>query len=281
VAALSDPVDDAVSAPIGIFDSGVGGLSVLREIRAQLPCEALAYVADSGFGPYGDRNAGYIEQRCVAITEFLLAIRAKAIVVACNTATAAIVPLLRQRTSVPIVAIEPAVKPAANLSRTGVIGVLATRQTLASDRFSRLLAMYAGSVSVLPEPCPDLVDLVERGETEGREAAASVAHHVAALVERRADVIVLGCTHFHFLRMLVERAAGPGVEIVDPGIPVALELRRRLDHAGLLRRVGGAGTERFWTSGDPGRGRAVFGALLEHPCQVEPLPARYCEPPTV
>jgi glutamate racemase len=275
---VSDSLRTA-SSPVGIFDSGVGGLSVLREIKARFPNEALLYVADSGFAPYGERSVGYIEQRSAAITDFLLAQGAKAIVVACNTATAAIVPVLRQRVSVPVVAIEPAVKPAAGLSRSGVIGVLATRQTLISERFSKLITAHAASVEVVTEACPDLVELVERGCTGGSDAEASIEHHLRALLQRRADVVVLGCTHFHFLRTLVESIAGPTIHVVDPGIPVALELGRRLARVHLLCDIERRPSERFWTSGDLDHSRRVIPALLARPCDVEALPPDYCRRP--
>lgn len=270
---------DAASAPIGVFDSGVGGLSVLDEIRRLLPNEMLLYVADSGFAPYGERGTAYIEQRCTSIANFLVGAGAKAIVVACNTATATIVPALRQRVTVPVVAIEPAVKPAAGASHSGVVGVLATRQTLASERFTRLVGRHAAGVEVVSEPCPDLVNLVERGVTSGAEAEALVRTHVQRLKERHADTIVLGCTHFHFLRSLVEAAAGPDVRVIDPGNAVALELRRRLAAFGLLRAESRTGSDRFWTSGDVTVGNAIIGKLWPWPRELAPLPATYCMPP--
>ena len=267
------------SAPIGAFDSGVGGLSVLADIRHLLPNESLLYVADSGFAPYGERSVAYIEQRSAAIADFLIGAGAKALVVACNTATAAIVPALRARVTVPIVAIEPAVKPAAGASRSGVIGVLATERTLASERFAGLVSAHASGVEVVSEPCPDLVALVERGVTAGPEAAAMVARHVRALGERRADIIVLGCTHFHFLRATIEHAAGPQVRVIDPGQPVAAELRRRLQNAQLLNTGPRAPMDRIWTSGDLAAGNAIINRLWPWSHELAPLPAVYCLPP--
>ena len=270
---------DATSAPIGVFDSGVGGLSVLNEIRRELPNEMLLYVADSGFAPYGDRERAYIEQRCASIADFLVGAGAKAIVVACNTATATIVPALRRRVKVPVVAIEPALKPAASTSRSGVVGVLATRHTLASERFTRLVGAHASGVAVVSEACPDLVRLVERGITAGAEAEAMVRPHVARLREQGADTIVLGCTHFNFLRALIEAAAGPDVRVIDPGNAVALELRRRLAALGLLRIGERTGGDRIWTSGDVTLGNAVISLLWPWPRELAPLPAAYCMPP--
>lgn len=267
------------AAPIGVFDSGVGGLSVLADIRRLLPHEALLYVADSGFAPYGERTVAYIEQRCASIADFLVGSGAKALVVACNTATAAIAPVLRQRVAVPIVAIEPAVKPAASASRSGVIGVLATERTLSSERYANLVTAHASGVEVVSEPCPDLVELVERGITSGPEAAAIVDRHVGVLLARRADAIVLGCTHFHFLRAVVEKSAGPKVSVIDPGQPVAAELRRRLQQAGLLESSARTAVDRIWTSGNVEAANSVIRGLWEWAYELAPLPAVYCMPP--
>ncbi len=269
----------STKAPVGAFDSGVGGLSVLADIRRLMPDETLLYVADSGFAPYGERSVAYIEHRSGAIADFLVGAGAKALVVACNTATAAIAPVLRGRFSLPIIAIEPAVKPAASASRSGVIGVLATERTLLSERFAGLVSAHASGVEVVSEPCPDLVELVERGITSGPEALATVERHVRVLRERRADTIVLGCTHFHFLRAVVEAVVGKDVRVLDPGQPVAEELRRRLANASLLSEDPRTTPDRIWTSGDPAAANAVIGRLWPWPHELAPLPAAYCLPP--
>jgi glutamate racemase len=271
--------DGGPAAPVGVFDSGVGGLAVLHEIRKQLPNEALLYVADSGFAPYGERSPSYVEQRSAVIADFLVAEGAKAIVIACNTATAVTAPALRQRHAIPVVAIEPAVKPAARASSSGVIGVLATQQTLASPRFSRLVTEHAAGVDVLVQPCPDLVSLVERGVTSGPDVLAAVERHVRVLLGRRADTIVLGCTHFHFLRGVVETAAGAGIRVIDPGPAVASELRRRLAAARLLSASPATRPVRMWTSGELAGGRELISRLWPSPVEVRQLPSAYCVPP--
>jgi len=162
-------VPPAADAPIGVFDSGVGGLSVLRAIRAALPAEDLLYVADTGAAPYGDRSKEFIEHRTEAIVGFLVRERVKAVVVACNTATAVAIPGLRSRFGAAIVAIEPAVKPAVRITRSGVIGVLATGQTLASESFSRLTDKYGKGVKILLQPCPGLVEQVEKADLDSRQ----------------------------------------------------------------------------------------------------------------
>lgn len=258
--------------PIGVFDSGVGGLSVLREIRRELPGEDLLYVADSGHAPYGDKAREAIEARSVAIVEFLLSRNAKAIVVACNTATGAAVETLRARFQVPIVAMEPAVKPAAESTKSGVIGVLATSGTLGSNNFARLHERFGAKADILVQACPGLVELVEAGNLFGDKTRALVEKYLVPLLEQQADNIVLGCTHYPFLAPLIRDIAGPAVSIIDPAGAVARELRRRLANAGQLSDQGHAGTERFWTSGKPDKAQPVISQLWEAAIEVSSLP---------
>lgn len=239
-----------MTAPVGIFDSGLGGLSVVAPIRRLLPRESLIYVADSAHCPYGEKPADYLRERAVAISEFLMRQSCKAIVVACNTATVATVKLLRERFDIPVVGLEPAVKPAAAVTRSGVIGVLATTHTLESEQFGRLLERHAASLKVIGEACPGWVDAVEQGRLDGPETEALVERHVRPLLAGGADTLVLGCTHYPFLRTVIERIAGPAVAVLDTGEPVAHQLCRRLTEQGLLA-ADGIPRHRFFTSGDP------------------------------
>jgi glutamate racemase len=248
-------------APVGVFDSGVGGLSVLREIRRELPAEDLIYVADSAHAPYGDRDAAFIIRRAVALLEFLAGRGAKAVVVASNTVTGVAVDVLRARSRLPIVAIEPAIKPAAAITRSGVVGVLATTQTLSSPRFARLVDTHASGIQVVVQACPGLVEQVEAGELETQATEALVGAYVAPLVARGADTIVLGCTHYPFLSDAIGRAAGNGVTLIDPAVAVARELRRRLQALDLLAPGAAQGTTAFLTTGDAERMRRVIGRL--------------------
>ena len=245
--------------PIGVFDSGVGGLSVLREIRRALPAETLHYVADSGHAPYGDKSAAYIEARSRHIIGFLQHQGVKAVVVACNTVTGLVIEHLRASLpELPIVAIEPAVKPAAQATRSGVVGVLATRQTVASPGLARLVQTHAQGARLLLQACPGWVELVERGELDGAAADAAVARQVQPLLDLGADTLVLGCTHYPFLAPRIQALAGPAVQVLDPAPAVARELARRLAVLGLLREARSPGGERFWTSADPQRlGRVI------------------------
>ena len=235
--------------PIGVFDSGVGGLSVLQALREELPSEHFLYVGDSGCAPYGDRSAAFVVERANTITKFLVDKGAKAVVVACNTATAVAVEQLRARFAVPIVAIEPAVKPAASRTRSRVVGVLATTGTLSSPNVGKLLANFGSDVEFVIQPCPGLADQVERGELASDETRALVKRYVRPIIDKGGDIVVLGCTHYPFLRPLIQEVAGPAVDVIDPATPVARELRRRLESAGLLNGAAAMGTERFWTTG--------------------------------
>ncbi|HKT79383.1 MAG TPA: glutamate racemase [Vicinamibacterales bacterium] len=239
-----------LDAPVGVFDSGVGGLSVLREIRRELVHENLIYLADSKYAPYGDRDPDYIISRTRAIARFLHDHEAKAIVVACNTATGVAVSALRREWSMPIVGIEPAVKPAVGQTKSGVIGVLSTTQTAASEKFSRLVAEHGGGARILVQSCPGLVEQVERGELDTPETQAMVERFVQPLVIEGADTLVLGCTHYPFLMNAIEKAAGPGVSIIDPAVAVARQLHRRLEAEHLLSDRVTEGTDRFFTTGD-------------------------------
>jgi glutamate racemase len=235
--------------PIGVFDSGVGGLSVLREIRRQLPAEDLVYVADSKYAPYGDQSDETIEKRALALSRFLTDASVKAIVVACNTATAIAIETLRSRLSVPVVGMEPAIKPATLETQSGVIGVLATRQTLASAKVSKLLVAYGADAQILLQPCPGWVEQVEKGDLSSPATKLLVEKYVVPLLSKGADTLVLGCTHYPFLTPVIRAIAGPTVTILDPAAAVARELHRRLRTSSLLSQRSQPGTEHFWTSG--------------------------------
>jgi glutamate racemase len=265
---------------IGVFDSGVGGLSVLSEIRRALPGAELLYVADSGHAPYGERDPGFITERVLAIAAFFRTHDVDAIVVACNTASAVALPALRARFTRPVVAIEPAIKPAVQRTRSGVVGVLATSRTVASDGVARLVNEHGRGVRVLLQACPGLVEQVERGELDNARTGALVERFVRPLLDEGADTLVLGCTHYPFLRALIERVAGPGVDVIDPAPAVARELVRRLavEPRIELRAAHPAphpGSERFWTSGPLAQASALIPTLWGRAAQVLALPHAY------
>ena len=254
-----------------MFDSGVGGLSVLLEIRRELPTENLIYVADSAHAPYGDKPPEEIQERAFRIVEFLLEQQVKAIVVACNTATGIAVEALRARWPLPFVAIEPAVKPAAAATRTGIVGVLATRQTIASPRFARLAETWASGARILAQPCPGLVEQIERGALDDPQTEALIASFVRPLIDQGADTLVLGCTHYPFVAPSIASVAGTGVTLINPAAAVARELRRRLTETSLLGAARDRGTVHFWTTGQPEQLTAMLGALGIEAGQVSAL----------
>jgi glutamate racemase len=258
-------------AAIGVFDSGVGGLSVLKHIRAALPQRDLLYVADSGHVPYGDKTPDYIRERSLILTQFLVAQGAEVIVIACNTATASAAAFLRERFALPIVAMDPAVKPAVAATKTGVVGVLATVGTLESARFAALLEQYAGDVDIVTQACPGLVEQVEAGELDTPATRALVERYVRPLIARGADTLVLGCTHYPFLKPLIANVAGAGVKLIDTGDAVARQVARRL--AGAAGRAQPSmSEERFWTTGDAMAAGGIMTKLWGTPVSVEPLP---------
>lgn len=220
--------------PVGVFDSGVGGLSVVRAINELMPAEAILYVADTAHCPYGSRSSEYLRGRALRISQYLQAQDAKAIVVACNTATVATIAMLRQQFTLPIIGIEPAIRPAAANTRSGVIGILATATTLGSAHLAALIERHTDYHEVLTSACPGWVEAVEAGELDSPATQALVDAQVRPLLAAGVDTLVLGCTHFPFLRPLIERSAGPGVQIIETGLAVARQLQRQLQTRGLL-----------------------------------------------
>lgn len=265
------------SFPIGVFDSGIGGLSVLREIRALLPNEDLIYLADSAHCPYGDKSEAYIRARSGVLSQFLLERGAKAVVVACNTATAAAVAGLRAQLPVPVVGMEPAVKPAVAASRSKVIGVLATVGTLASAKFAALLARYGEGVRIVTQPCPGLVERVEQADLDGPETRALVQRYTAPLLGAGADTLILGCTHYPFLRPLIGEIVGSEISLVDTGAAVARQLQRVLQANHLLSIEKNPGREEFWTSGDLASLQKAVDALWPAGGEARRMPARLAQ----
>lgn len=249
-----------VDAPIGVFDSGVGGLTVLREINELLPNESLLFLGDCGHIPYGEKTPEFIARRCLTIADFFREQGAKALVVACNTATAAGVAQIRDRyPDWPVVGMEPAVKPAACATRSGVVGVLATTGTLQSARFAALLDRFAADVRVVTQPCPGLVELIETGDLLSPAIRQLLWSYVEPLLDEGCDTIILGCTHYPFLKPLLKQMIPDSISLIDTGAAVARQLQRLLGDRQALAS-GPARETLFWTSDDP----VKFGKIL--PC---------------
>jgi glutamate racemase len=245
---------------IGIFDSGVGGLSVWREIIRQFPHEDTLYLADQAHVPYGSRRLVEVRDFSEGVTRFLLAQGAKVIVIACNTASAAALHYLRCTfPDVPFVGMEPAVKPAAEQTCSGVVGVIATQATFQGELFASLVERYAGDVRVITQACPGLVEAVEAGALDAPKTEALLRGYLTPLVEAGMDQLVLGCTHYPFLRSAIARVLGADVTVIDPAPAVARQTGRVLAQRGAGASRGGVGHRVFYTSGDV----TAFAAMVE------------------
>jgi glutamate racemase len=244
--------------PVGVFDSGVGGLTLLQELRKQLPSEHWIYVADSREAPYGTKTVAEIQERCDRIVDYLIEQDAKTVLVACNTASVSALAHLRERYTLPFVGTVPAVKPAAAMTRTGKIGVLATPTTADSRPLAQLIEQFTHGVTVMTQVCPGLVPLVERGVNDGPEAEALLMRYLDPLLEAGVDVIVLGCTHYPFLAEAIQRLCGPPVTLLDPASAVVRQLGRVLEREALAR-TDGPGHGSFATTGE----REEFVRVLE------------------
>ena len=231
---VSMPIQLLSNRPIGVMDSGVGGISVLKHIQALLPHEDLIYFADSKYAPYGNKTPAEITARCFEIADFLIAKDVKALEVACNTATAASIDAMRDKYSLPIIGMEPAVKPAAEASKNGVIGVLATVGTLKSAQFAALLESYGRNVKVVTQACVGLVECIERGELNTPETKALIRQYCLPLLAEGADTIVLGCTHYPFVKDVIREIVGKEISLIDTSAAVAKQLKRQLEEKDLL-----------------------------------------------
>lgn len=221
------------AAPVGVFDSGVGGLTVLREIRRLLPNESLLYCADTRYAPYGKRSEAFVIDRSLAVSEWLVAQGAKAIVVACNTATTIAIAAMRATLDVPVIGVEPGVKPAVQASQTGTAGILATAGTLKSDKFKRLITEHSGNCRLICTAGIGLVEAIEQGDTDTALLRSLLRQYLQPMLDAGADTLALGCTHYPLLIPLIEQIAGDRLRIVDNSTPVVRQLARQLDAHGL------------------------------------------------
>lgn len=251
------------NGPIGVFDSGVGGLSVLRALGARLPGESIVYVADQAHVPYGPRPLEQVRQFSEGISRFLLGKGAKIIVVACNSASAAALQYLRQALpAVPFVGMEPAVKPAAQESHTRVVGVLATPATFQGALYASVVERFAAGVTLLHDTCPGLVQQIEKGDLDGRETHQILHAALDPMLEQHIDTVVLACTHFPFVIPVIQGIVGKEVRVIDPAPAVARQTQRLLDSAGALRSNPANPQWDFYTSGNPGHLELMGNQLL-------------------
>lgn len=256
--------------PIGIFDSGVGGISVLRAIRAQMPSESVIYFGDQGHIPYGPRSMEQIQSFSEAVARFLLEQGVKIIVVACNAASAAALKYLRQKfPDVQVVGMEPAVKPAAEHTHTGKVGVLATPATFQGALYASVVERFANGVELFQNACPGLVQQIERGNLNGEETRQILEDALLPMLAQGIDTVVLGCTHYPFVIPLIQEIAGGKVRVIDPAPAVARQAGRLLEARGLRNPSARRGEVRFYTSGDPETLKSMLPKLFGETAEVE------------
>lgn len=265
-------------SPVGIFDSGLGGLSVLREVRALLPHESLLYFADSRYAPYGEKPERFVEARTLQVCEWLVAQGCKALVIACNTATMHAVQTLRERLAVPIIGVEPGLKPAAAASRSKVVGVLATANTLKSAKFNRLLTSLGNESRFLCEAGVGLVPLIEQGDVSSDTVRQTLGTLLSPMLEAGADTLVLGCTHYPFLSETIDDLVDGRLALIDTGVAIARQLARKLAEFDLAASPDTAPSVRYLSTKDAAHLREMAAALLHVEANaetvvIEPAPA--------
>jgi glutamate racemase len=257
---------------IGVFDSGLGGLSVLRHLKQQIKHESFIYVADSANAPYGDKSEPFIQQRCLSIADFLSSHNVSALVVACNTATAAAVELIRNSLDIPVVAIEPALKPASLNTKIGKVGVLATASTLQSEQYKNLLFKFTESVDCYEQAAHGLVEQVEAGQLDNIKTQKLLRQYLDPMLKEGVDSIVLGCTHYPFLLPEIKKIVGDDVEIIDTGAAVAEQLSNVLSKDETFSHFMGGENDRYFTSADKKHAEVMVEKLLGLKVKVESLP---------
>jgi len=257
-------------SPIGVFDSGVGGISVLKAIREQMPEEPVIYFGDQGHVPYGSRSIEQIQNFSEAITHFLLGQGAKIIVVACNTASAAALKYLREKfPDIPFVGMEPAVKPAAEHTQTGRVGVLATPATFQGALYASVVERFANGVELLQDTCPGLVQQIEQGNLDGEETRRILEQALLPMLEKNIDTVVLGCTHYPLVIPLIQLIIGNRVRVIDPAPAVAKQVRRVLEARGTRSESRSQADLKFYTSGNPDGLKSMLPVLLGEGGEVE------------
>ena len=259
-------------APIGVYDSGVGGLSVLRAIHSQLPYETTLYFGDQAKVPYGERSLEEVRQLAEGVTRMMMSQGAKLIVIACNTASAASLKHLRGLyPEFPFVGMEPAVKPAAEQTLSGKVGVLATPSTFHGELYASVVERFAKEVKIFEATCPGLVKQIERGYLNTYQTRSILQHALQPMLAEGVDTLVMGCTHFPFVIPLIQQIAGDGVRVIDPAPAIARQTERVLIQRYLLRLSNDQPFNRYLTSGDPTR----FSRLLEQLLGVRARPERW------
>jgi glutamate racemase len=258
--------------PIGVFDSGIGGLSIMQCIKQQLPSENLLYVADTLYAPYGEKSAEFIQQRVNEIADWFIAKNTKAIVVACNTATVNAIDQLRKSIAIPVIGVEPAIKPAANLSRRKKVAILVTKATAENQRFLALVAQYKNDSEVYIQPCPGLVELIEQDKKNSAECKLMLNAYLTPLMAKGVDTIVLGCTHYPLVRELISQLCGDGVVIMETALPVTEQLQRQLASHHLTNNSSAIGSTAFYSSKSCATQQQLFSHIWQQPLSLNKFP---------
>jgi len=261
-----DLISSRRNAPIGVFDTGAGGLTVLAALKQELPNEPYVYFGDTAHCPYGERTEDEILTLVQQAVQFMVNQEVKLIVVACNTVSQAALSMLRATFPVPFVGVVPAVKPAARATRCGRIGIAATNRAIQAHYLHQLIEEFASGIQVATVGCPELVELVERGELDGPVVEETVRRNFQPLLSKKVDVIVLGCTHFPALRPVIERVAGKHVQIIDSGTAIARRTEVVLESEGLIHTSSTDGADlQVWCTGDPSSFSQVVSKILGYP----------------
>lgn len=258
--------------PIGIFDSGVGGLSIAQCIKQQLPHENLLYIADTLHAPYGEKSAEFIQHRVNEISLWLIEHNVKALVVACNTATVNAIDQLRENISIPVIGVEPAIKPAANSSKNNKVAILVTKATAENQRFLALVDCFKNKSDVFIQPCPGLVELIEQGKKNTVECEFMLRRYLEPLIAKGVDTIVLGCTHYPLVTALIQKICGDSVQVMETAQPVTEQLQRQLTLHQLLNPNQNIGTIHFYSSKLSPRQQALFTHIWQAPLQLNSYP---------
>jgi len=257
---------------IGVFDSGLGGLSIAQCIQQKLPNENLIYVADSQFAPYGDKSAAEIIERVNKIADWLIKLQVKAIVVACNTATVSAIDQLRLRVTIPIIGVEPAIKPAALHSKTKKVALLVTEATAINTRFLSLVDKHKNGADIYIQPCAGLVELIEQGLHESEKCYQVLNRFLQPLLKSNIDTLVLGCTHYPFVRSAIQNIVGDKITIMETAQPVTEQLIRQLEVNSLLMSGKHIPQHSFFSSKYFPQQAQLMSVLLGHSISLQPFP---------
>jgi len=259
------------NSPIGIFDSGVGGLSITKCITQRLPNEQLIYIADTRFSPYGDKTTLLIQQRTNYLAKKLISLNCKAVVIACNTATVAAIDQLRKQVTIPIIGVEPAIKPAVQLSKTKKIGILTTASTAKNNRFISLIEQYKQDAQIFIQPCPGLVEVVEQNLLSSKQSKKLLSKYLTQLLAEKIDTLVLGCTHYPFLIKEIKKIVGEQILIMETALPVTQQLKKQLDKYDLVATHKQVSKLHCYSSDFSDEQTALISHLWQEDINLQPL----------